>query len=71
MVTRACLSISVTSGRGLLEESEIDHKLELDELIQNRITKALAKSAIERGSEQSQIGAFLAGLAVLPTTRTD
>ena len=55
----------VTSGRGLLDESEIDRKLELDELIQTRIAKALA-SAIERGSEQSQIGAFLAGLAVLP-----
>ena len=55
----------VTSGRGLLDESEKDKKLELDELIQDRITKAL-EIAIERGSEKSQIGAFLAGLAVLP-----
>ena len=47
----------VTSGRGLLDESEIDRKLELDQLIQNRITKAL-ETAIERGAEQSQIDAF-------------
>ena len=59
------LEYLVTSSRGLLDESEIDRKLELDDLIQKRITKAL-ETAIERGSEQSQIGAFLASLAVLP-----
>ena len=55
----------LTSGRGLLDESEIDKKIELDELIQKRITDALA-TAIERGTEQSDIDVFLAGLAVLP-----
>jgi len=59
------LEYLVKSGRGLLDESEIDKKIELDELIQNRITQALS-AAIERGYKQENIDAFLAGLAVLP-----
>jgi hypothetical protein len=59
------LDYLVMSGRGLLDESEIDKKIELDQLIQKRISDALAK-AIERGYKQSDIEAFLAGLAVLP-----
>lgn len=59
------LEYLVKSGRGLLDESEIDKKIELDELIQNRITQALS-AAIERGYRQENIDAFLAGLAVLP-----
>ena len=59
------LDYLLKSGRGLLDESEIDKKVELDELIQDRITSALS-TAIERGYEQRDIDAFLAGLAVLP-----
>ena len=53
------------TGRGLLDASEIDKEIELDELIQKRITDALA-TALERGYQQIAIDAFLAGLAVLP-----
>jgi hypothetical protein len=59
------LDYLVMSGRGLLDESEIDKKIELDELIQKRISDALA-TAIRRGYVQSDVDAFLAGLAVLP-----
>ncbi|MCK4394018.1 NACHT domain-containing protein [Candidatus Bipolaricaulota bacterium] len=59
------LNYLLMSDRGLLDESEIDKKIVLDELIQNRITDALA-TVIERGYEQTSINAFLAGLAVLP-----
>jgi NACHT domain len=53
------------SGRGLLDESEADKKIKLDDLIQQRITDALA-TARERGYPREAIDAFLAGLAVLP-----
>ncbi len=59
------LSYLVFSGRGLLDESEINRKIELDELIEGRIADALA-AALERGYKQTDIDAFLAGLAVLP-----
>ena len=59
------LDYLVTSGRGLLDKSEIDQPLDLDELIHNRIRDALGV-AKERGAEQSAIDTFLAGLAVLP-----
>ena len=59
------LDYLLLSGRGLLDDSEIDKPLELDDLIQQRIDDALA-TAIERGYEQDDIDAFLAGLAVLP-----
>jgi hypothetical protein len=53
------------TGPELLAQSEIDKKLELESLLHGRIDKALS-SAIERGYEQKDINAFLAGLAVLP-----
>ncbi|MEI8102751.1 MAG: ATP-binding protein [Chlorobium sp.] len=59
------LAYLVENGKSLLEESEIDKKIELDELIQKRISDAIA-TAIERGYDQNVINAFLAGLAVLP-----
>lgn len=59
------LDYLLLSGRGLLDASEIDKPLELDDLIQQRIEDALA-TAIERGYEQGDIDAFVAGLAVLP-----
>ena len=55
----------LTSRCGLLDESEIDNKIELNDLIQKRITDALA-TAIKRGYNQSYINDLLAGLAVLP-----
>jgi len=59
------LDYLLLSGRGLLDDSEIDKPLELTNLIQQRIDCALA-TAIKRGYEQEDIDAFLAGLAVLP-----
>ena len=59
------LEYLLMSGRGLLDESEIDKNLELDTLIQGKIDDALAIT-IERGSAKKEIHAFLAGLAVLP-----
>ena len=59
------LDYLLISGRRLLNESEISQQIELDELIQEQITEALT-TAIKRGSEQSTIDAFLAGLTVLP-----
>ena len=59
------LDYILQSGRGLLDASEIDKGIELEDLIQKRITGALT-TAIERGHAQEDIDAFLAGLAVLP-----
>ena len=59
------LDYLLKTGRGLLDESEIDKKIELDDLIQKRITDALT-TAIERGYREKDVQAFLAGLAVLP-----
>jgi hypothetical protein len=53
------------SDRGLLDQSEVDKGIELDDLIQQRIASALAM-AIDRGYQQKDIDAFLAGLATLP-----
>jgi NACHT domain len=59
------LEYLVKTGRGLLDESEINKSIELDDLIQQRISDALA-TGLERGTKQEEIDAFLAGLAVLP-----
>jgi hypothetical protein len=59
------LDYLVKSGHGLLDESEINKPLVLDDLIQKRISDALA-TAIERGYAQEDINVFLAGLSVLP-----
>ena len=59
------LDYLLMSGRGLLDESEIDKKIELDELIEKKITDSL-DIATKRGSAKKDIDAFLAGLAVLP-----
>jgi hypothetical protein len=53
------------SDRGLLDPSEVDRLLHLDDLLKERIGKALAE-ATKRGYKQSTIKAFLGGLAVLP-----
>ena len=55
----------VNSGRGLLEPSEIDNKIELTDLIEKRLDHALLE-AMKRGYKAEDTDAFLAGLAVLP-----
>ena len=59
------LDYLVKADRGLLDPSEITKRVELDDLIQQRITDALSLAA-ERGYEEKDLDAFLAGLAVLP-----
>ncbi len=59
------LEYLVNSGRGVLDETEIDKPVELDDLIQQRISDALS-AGLRRGYKQEDIDAFLAGLAVLP-----
>lgn len=54
-----------TSDRGLLDPSEINSSIALDDLLQQRIDSALAE-AIRRGYRKDAIAAFLAGLSVLP-----
>jgi len=53
------------ADRGLFDPSEINKEIELDDLIQQRVTDALG-AVLERGSEENDVNAFLAGLAVLP-----
>ena len=59
------LDYLVKTGRGLLDPSEINKVIELDDLIQQKITDALS-SAAKQGYEEKVLSAFLAGLAVLP-----
>lgn len=59
------LDYLVKAGRGLLDPSEINKEIELDDLIQQRITDALSL-ATKQGYEEKELNAFLAGLAVLP-----
>lgn len=55
----------VDSDRGLLDVSEIDKPIKLDDLLRNRIDDALTE-AVRRGYKKKEINAFLAGLSVLP-----
>lgn len=55
----------VLSDRGLLDQSEIEKTIELDDLIKTRIEEAL-KEALGRGYKKADINSFLAGLSVLP-----
>jgi len=59
------LDYLVKAGRGLLDSSEINKIIELDDLIQQRITDALSL-ATRYGYEEKDHRVFLAGLAVLP-----
>lgn len=59
------LEYLLDNDRGLLDPSEIDEEIKLDDLIQARIDNALS-IANERGSSEEETDAFLAGLAVLP-----
>lgn len=60
------LDYLVKAGRGLLDSSEIEKSIELDDLIQERITDALSL-ATKQGYEEEKLNAFLAGLAALLT----
>jgi len=53
------------SDRGLLDLSEINKVIELDDLLKERIQKAL-REALKQGYKEPNINAFLAGLSVLP-----
>lgn len=53
------------SDRGLLDPSEVNKVIELDDLLKGRIEKAL-EEASRQGYTQAAINAFLAGLSVLP-----
>jgi hypothetical protein len=53
------------SERGLLDPSEINNIIKLDDLLKERIHKALGE-ALKRGYKEPDINAFLAGLSVLP-----
>ena len=55
----------VTSDRGLLDPSEIENPIVLDELLNERIAAAL-EEAMKQGYEEEEVNAFLAGLSVLP-----
>lgn len=51
--------------RGLLDPSEINNVIKLDDLLKERLQKALGE-ALKRGYKEPDINAFLAGLSVLP-----
>ena len=53
------------SDRGLLDPSESDNRIVLDELLNERIRTAL-REATRQGYKEEEIRRFLAGLAVLP-----
>lgn len=53
------------SDRGLLDPSEINNVIKLDDLLKERIRKALGE-ALKRGYKAPDINSFLAGLSVLP-----
>jgi len=53
------------SDRGLLDTSEINNVIKLDDLLRERIREALGE-ALRRGYKELDINAFLAGLSVLP-----
>ena len=53
------------SDRGLLDPSEINNVIKLDDLLKERIQKALGE-ALKRGYKEPEINVFLAGLSVLP-----
>lgn len=55
----------VTGGRGLLDPSEIDKPIVLNELLTQQINSALS-GAQKQGYKKEEIDAFLAGLSVLP-----
>jgi hypothetical protein len=55
----------VTSGRGLLDSSEIDNPIVLNDLLRERIDSALAE-ALKQGYKKNETDAFLAGLSILP-----
>ncbi|MDE0611246.1 MAG: transcriptional regulator, partial [Gammaproteobacteria bacterium] len=59
------LKYLATSDRGLLDSSEMDSPIMLDDLLNERIEMAL-REAIGQGYREEEIKTFLAGLSVLP-----
>lgn len=59
------LEYLLNSGQGLLDKSETDKKIELNDLIGSRIQSALTVSS-EQGYDPKEINLILGGLAILP-----
>ncbi len=59
------LEYLLSSDQGLLEKSETDKKIELNDLIEKRIQSALIESS-KQGYAQKEVSSILGGLAVLP-----
>ncbi len=59
------LDYMIDSDRHLLEQSDVEDRIKLDDLILARIERALSE-AKKRGNSDLEIGTFLAGLAILP-----
>ena len=56
----------VTDDGSLLDQSEIDKEIKLEELIRRQIENALSKATLNQGYKKDETDSFLAGLAVLP-----
>lgn len=59
------LDYLMTDNRGLLDQSEINKNIELDDLIEKKVKTALQEANM-RGYKDDDINTFLAGLVVLP-----
>lgn len=59
------LDYLVTSGREALRQTEINNKVDVNEMLDILINKALEKAEIT-GNRKSEINNFLAGLTILP-----
>ena len=59
------LDYLVRSGRDALKQTEINNKVEVDELLEEFISGALERAKLS-GHEQNDINSFLAGLTILP-----
>lgn len=59
------LEYLLSSDDGLLEKSETDKKIELNDLIEKRIQSALMESS-KQGYDQKEVSSLLGGLAILP-----
>ena len=56
----------VTDDGSLLDQSEIDKEIKLEELIRRQVENALSKATLNQGYKKDETDSFLAGLAVLP-----
>ncbi len=59
------LEYLVGSEKSLLESSEVEESIELNDLIDERVEQSLTQASM-KGYSDAEIGIFLAGLAILP-----